>query len=82
VQLAGSRRTIWSAWPANTAEQVEDLYASLGYGKFSARQVLQKSAPEQVPRKNPRRRPVVEPARAGARQKDDDPSSRSTAWTT
>ena len=28
--------------------KVEDLYASLGYGKFSARQVLQKSAPEQV----------------------------------
>src|SRR5215471_6656059 len=29
--------------------KIEDLYASLGYGKFSARQVLQKSAPEQVP---------------------------------
>ena len=28
--------------------KVEDLYAALGYGKFSARQVLQKSAPEQV----------------------------------
>ena len=26
--------------------KIEDLYASLGYGKFSARQVLQKSAPE------------------------------------
>jgi guanosine-3',5'-bis(diphosphate) 3'-pyrophosphohydrolase len=28
--------------------KIEDLYASLGYGKFSARQVLQKSAPEQI----------------------------------
>ena len=29
--------------------RVEDLYAGLGYGKFSARQVLQKSAPGQFP---------------------------------
>jgi guanosine-3',5'-bis(diphosphate) 3'-pyrophosphohydrolase len=28
--------------------KIEDLYASLGYGKFSARQVLQKSAPELI----------------------------------
>ena len=28
--------------------KMEDLYAALGYGKFSARQVLQKLAPEQV----------------------------------
>src|SRR5437660_8245332 len=28
--------------------KVEDLYAGLGYGKFSARQVLQKSAPSQI----------------------------------
>ena len=28
--------------------RVEDLYAALGYGKFSARQVLQKLAPQQV----------------------------------
>src|SRR5579864_4840451 len=28
--------------------KIEDLYAALGYGKFSARQVLQKLAPEQV----------------------------------
>jgi GTP diphosphokinase / guanosine-3',5'-bis(diphosphate) 3'-diphosphatase len=28
--------------------KIEDLYASLGYGKFSARQVLQKSAPGQM----------------------------------
>src|ERR1051325_99492 len=29
--------------------KVEDLYASLGYGKFSARQVLQKAAPALLP---------------------------------
>ena len=28
--------------------KMEDLYAALGYGKFSARQVLQKLAPSQV----------------------------------
>ncbi len=56
--------------------KVEDLYASLGYGKFSARQVLQKSAPEQVAEEAPTRAPVVEPTPAQAReqyrQKDDD----------
>jgi guanosine-3',5'-bis(diphosphate) 3'-pyrophosphohydrolase len=52
--------------------KVEDLYASLGYGKFSARQVLQKSAPEQVTEEHPPA-PVVEPAPTqGYRQKDDD----------
>ncbi|HLH41634.1 MAG TPA: bifunctional (p)ppGpp synthetase/guanosine-3',5'-bis(diphosphate) 3'-pyrophosphohydrolase [Bryobacteraceae bacterium] len=29
--------------------KMEDLYAALGYGKFSARQVLQKLAPEKAP---------------------------------
>jgi guanosine-3',5'-bis(diphosphate) 3'-pyrophosphohydrolase len=29
--------------------KTEDLYAALGYGKFSARQVLQKVAPEEIP---------------------------------
>ncbi len=34
-------------WPAITAaRKMEDLYAALGYGKFSARQVLQKLAPD------------------------------------
>src|SRR5205807_2509574 len=28
--------------------KTEDLYAALGFGKFSARQVLQKVAPEEV----------------------------------
>jgi len=51
--------------------KVEDLYASLGYGKFSARQVLQKFAPDQVAEEPAP--PVVEPAPSqGYRQKDDD----------
>ena len=54
--------------------KIEDLYASLGYGKFSARQVLQKSAPDQVsedPVAAPA--PVIEtPPAQGYRQKDDD----------
>ena len=54
--------------------KVEDLYASLGYGKFSARQVLQKSAPEQVAEEPPAApAPVIEmPPAQGYRQKDDD----------
>ncbi len=38
--------------------KIEDLYASLGYGKFSARQILTKLAPDQVEAE------VVEPTRA------------------
>jgi GTP pyrophosphokinase len=48
--------------------KVEDLYASLGYGKFSARQVLQKFAADQI------QEPVIPPASADAaanRQNDD-----------
>jgi GTP pyrophosphokinase len=33
--------------------KTEDLYAALGYGKFSARQILQKLAPEAVEAQNP-----------------------------
>ncbi|HTS74570.1 MAG TPA: bifunctional (p)ppGpp synthetase/guanosine-3',5'-bis(diphosphate) 3'-pyrophosphohydrolase [Bryobacteraceae bacterium] len=33
--------------------KMEDLHAALGYGKYSARQVLQKLAPEQVPAEAP-----------------------------
>jgi GTP pyrophosphokinase len=33
--------------------KMEDLYAALGYGRFSARQVLQKVAPSQVPEQGP-----------------------------
>lgn len=54
--------------------KIEDLYASLGYGKFSARQVLQKSLPGQLaeePAPVPASEPVPAPAQ-GYRQKDDD----------
>ena len=33
--------------------KVDDLYASLGYGKFSARQILQKASPGLVPMEEP-----------------------------
>jgi GTP diphosphokinase / guanosine-3',5'-bis(diphosphate) 3'-diphosphatase len=51
--------------------KIEDLYASLGYGKFSARQVLQKSAPEQVV-EEPAPAPAIESAPGPAPRKDDD----------
>jgi guanosine-3',5'-bis(diphosphate) 3'-pyrophosphohydrolase len=60
--------------------KVEDLYAQLGYGKFSARQVLQKSAPEQVVEEPPAP-PVVEQAAPG-RVRTTTRSSRSTVLTT
>jgi guanosine-3',5'-bis(diphosphate) 3'-pyrophosphohydrolase len=52
--------------------KIEDLYAALGYGKFSARQVLQKLAPNQVlpdaaeGSKAPATQPETAPAPAGA----------------
>lgn len=55
--------------------KMEDLYASLGYGKFSARQVLQKSAPEQLPEEQaPPPPPIVEQPgpTQGYKQKPDD----------
>ena len=44
--------------------QTEDLYAALGYGKFSARQVLQKAAPELLTDDAPAAHaaPVAEPS--------------------
>ena len=46
--------------------KMEDLHAALGYGKFSARQVLQKLLPEQL--EVPWKRPSRPRARAAARQ--------------
>lgn len=54
--------------------KVDDLYAALGYGKFSARQVLQKSAPDQIV-EEPAPVPVVEPSPAqqkGQGKESDD----------
>ncbi|MDQ1470627.1 MAG: diphosphokinase / guanosine-3,5-bis(diphosphate) 3-diphosphatase [Bryobacterales bacterium] len=50
--------------------KIEDLYANLGYGKFSARQVLQKSAPEQISEEPPPPT-VVEPPSQASRRDDD-----------
>jgi GTP diphosphokinase / guanosine-3',5'-bis(diphosphate) 3'-diphosphatase len=47
--------------------KMEDLHAALGYGKYSARQILQKLAPEQVP-PEPAQAPVPAPATAPAGQ--------------
>jgi GTP pyrophosphokinase len=46
--------------------KIEDLSAALGYGKYSARQVLQKLAPDQIPLELPE--PAPEPSRAPAAQ--------------
>ena len=44
VQLGRSPRRSWSAWRREYGcSKIEDLHAALGYGKFSARQVLQKA---------------------------------------
>jgi GTP pyrophosphokinase len=52
--------------------KTEDLYAALGYGKFSARQVLQKAAPELLPADGVAPVPVVEPAPPRGSKPDDD----------
>jgi guanosine-3',5'-bis(diphosphate) 3'-pyrophosphohydrolase len=50
--------------------KMEDLYAALGYGKFSARQVLQKFAPDQVIIEAPEQPPAAPaPAAPGADRK-------------
>jgi GTP diphosphokinase / guanosine-3',5'-bis(diphosphate) 3'-diphosphatase len=46
--------------------KIEDLHAALGYGKFSARQVLQKLAPDQVPAEVPEALPPASPPRTSA----------------
>lgn len=51
--------------------KVEDLYAALGYGKFSARQVLQKFAPDQVVEEAPsQQQPPVDTPAPGRKQDD------------
>ncbi|HXJ42401.1 MAG TPA: bifunctional (p)ppGpp synthetase/guanosine-3',5'-bis(diphosphate) 3'-pyrophosphohydrolase, partial [Bryobacteraceae bacterium] len=56
--------------------KIEDLHAALGYGKFSARQVLQKCAPEQVPDLPPP--PPSEHSHASQARADDDDVIRVT----
>ncbi len=57
--------------------RIDDLYAALGYGRFSARQVLQKLAPEAVPSEPaaekppaPETAPPSAPGSAGDRDSD------------
>jgi GTP pyrophosphokinase len=55
--------------------KAEDLYAALGYGRYSARQILSKIAPEIVAEEAPGSKPVLEvPVQSGApgRQHDGD----------
>jgi GTP pyrophosphokinase len=51
--------------------KVEDLYAALGYGKFSARQVLQNAAPDALV-EEPSAPPAPTEAPAPGQRKDDD----------
>jgi GTP diphosphokinase / guanosine-3',5'-bis(diphosphate) 3'-diphosphatase len=51
--------------------KMEDLYAALGYGKYSARQVLQKLAPELVPAEAPQPAAPTPERPAAIRSGDD-----------
>ncbi len=52
--------------------KTEDLYAALGFGKFSARQVLQKVAPENIPAAPEPATPRIAPLQPGAPIGDGD----------
>jgi GTP diphosphokinase / guanosine-3',5'-bis(diphosphate) 3'-diphosphatase len=52
--------------------KTEDLYAALGYGKFSARQVLQKAVPELIPVDGAPVAPAPEHAPAAPRREGSD----------
>src|SRR4051794_9392519 len=58
--------------------KIEDLHAALGYGRYSARQVLHKLAPDQVPEKEAAAtaaesaKPVVDPTVDGKGAKEGD----------
>jgi GTP pyrophosphokinase len=62
----GLNRVTKSQFEAVAAEygcsKIEDLHAALGYGKFSARQVLAKLAPDQVPPQEAPPEPAAPPA--------------------
>ena len=52
--------------------KIEDLYAALGYGKFSPRQVLQKLAPESIPEEQPEPKLPAVPTAPVAEKQDGD----------
>jgi guanosine-3',5'-bis(diphosphate) 3'-pyrophosphohydrolase len=68
----GLSRVTKAQWEAVASEygcsKLEDLHAALGYGKFSARQVLARVAPDLVPETTPApapSAPVAQPPRPG-----------------
>jgi GTP pyrophosphokinase len=73
VQLGRVSRTQLEAVASDYGcSKMEDLHAALGYGKYSARQVLQKLAPELVPAEVPEpAAPVPERPATAARSNDD-----------
>jgi len=72
VQLARIQRTELERVSAEYGMgKVEDLYAALGYGKFSARQVLQNAAPDALVEEPAAPAPQTE-APAPGQRKDDD----------
>jgi len=52
--------------------KIEELSAALGYGKYSARQVLQKLAPDQIPQEPAPEPTVQEPARTSTQTAPGD----------
>src|SRR4029077_14456843 len=78
----GLSRVGKAQWEEVAAEygcsKMEDLHAALGYGKFSARQVLAKIAPQVVKEETPEPRPAPPPEGAaphtapGVRRADGD----------
>jgi guanosine-3',5'-bis(diphosphate) 3'-pyrophosphohydrolase len=52
--------------------KMEDLHAALGYGKFSARQILQKLAPDQLPAETPPEPVAPTPSRTPGTPGDQD----------
>ncbi len=59
--------------------KTEDLYAALGYGKFSARQVIQKAVPELAPSDGVAPAPVVRTRSAARQRRRMTMPSKSTA---
>ncbi len=65
VQLAKIPRQVFEEIAGEYGcSKMEDLYAALGYGKFSPRQILQKAVPGLVPVETPAEKPA--PAEGGA----------------
>lgn len=70
VQLAKIPRQVFEEIAGEYGcSKMEDLYAALGYGRFSPRQILQKAAPGLAPAETPSEKPAAEagaPSTGGA----------------